>query len=167
MLPSGSYGEPRCDILPDGTLDLPDDVLAELNWVQASLHAGQRRARDELTEQVTEAMRHPAVSCLSHPTGRLIGHRAPNALDLERVVEVALETGVALEVNGLPNRLDLSGENVRLARDAGVPIVSTDAHSIGGLGNMQLAVATARRGGLTATDVVNTRPLPELLARQR
>jgi DNA polymerase (family X) len=157
----------ECDILPDGTLDLPDDVLAELDWVQASLHAGQRRARDELTEQVTEAMRHPAVSCLSHPTGRLIGHRAPNALDLERVVEVALETGVALEVNGLPNRLDLSGENVRLARDAGVPIVvSTDAHSIGGLGNMQLAVATARRGGLTATDVVNTRPLPELRKRR-
>ena len=80
-------------------------------------------------------MRHPAVSCLATPTGRLIGHRAPNALDLERVVEVALETGVALEVNGLPNRLDLSGENVRLARDAGVPsVVSTDAHSIGGLG---------------------------------
>ena len=136
--------------------------------MQASLHAGQRRARDELTKQVTEAMRHPAVSCLSHPTGRLIGHRAPNALDLERVFEVALETGVALEVNGLPNRLDLSGENVRLARDAGVAIVvSTDAHSIRGLGNMQLAVATARRGGLTAADVVNTRPLPELLARRR
>jgi DNA polymerase (family 10) len=158
----------ECDILPDGSLDLPDDVLAELDWVQASLHAGQRRARDELTKQVTEAMRHPAVSCLSHPTGRLIGRRAPNALDLERVFEVALETGVALEVNGLPDRLDLSGENVRLARKAGVPIaVSTDAHSVSGLGNMELAVATARRGGLTAEDVVNTRPLAELLVRRR
>jgi DNA polymerase (family 10) len=158
----------ECDILPDGSLDLPDDVLAELDWVQASLHAGQRRARDELAKQVTEAMRHPAVSCLSHPTGRLIGRRAPNALDLERVFEVALETGVALEVNGLPDRLDLSGENVRLARKAGVPIaVSTDAHSVSGLGNMELAVATARRGGLTAEDVVNTRPLAELLVRRR
>jgi DNA polymerase (family X) len=156
----------ECDILADGSLDLSDDVLAELDWVQASLHAGQRRSRQELTKQVTEAMRHPAVSCLSHPTGRLIGHRAPNALDLERVFEVALETGVALEVNGLPDRLDLSGENVRLAREAGVPIVvSTDAHSVRGLGNMQLAVATARRGWLTAGDVVNTRPLGEVLGR--
>jgi DNA polymerase (family 10) len=155
------------DILPDGSLDVPDDVLAELDWVQASLHAGQRRPRDELTKQVTEAMRHPAVSCLSHPTGRLIGHRAPNALDLERVFEVALETGISLEVNGLPDRLDLSGENVRRARDAGVPIVvSTDAHSIRGLGNMELAVATARRGWLTAADVLNTRPLAGLLGRR-
>jgi DNA polymerase (family X) len=156
----------ECDILADGSLDLSDDVLAELDWVQASLHAGQRRSRQELTKQVTEAMRHPAVSCLSHPTGRLIGHRPPNALDLERVFEVALETGVALEVNGLPDRLDLSGENVRLAREAGVPIVvSTDAHSVRGLGNMQLAVATARRGWLTAGDVVNTRPLGEVLGK--
>jgi DNA polymerase (family 10) len=154
----------ECDILPDGSLDLPDDVLAELDWVQASLHAGQRRSRQELTKHVIEAMRHPAVSCLSHPTGRLIGHRPPNALDLDRVFEVALETGVALEVNGLPDRLDLSGENVRLAKEAGVPIVvSTDAHSLRGLGNMQLAVATARRGWLTAADVVNTRPLAEVL----
>ena len=92
----------ECDILPDGSLDLPDDVLAELDWVQASVHAGQRRSREDLTAQVTEAMRHPAVSCLSHPTGRLIGRRPPNALDLDRVFEVAVETGVALEVNGLP-----------------------------------------------------------------
>ena len=155
------------DILPDGSLDLPDDVLAELDWVQASLHAGQRRAARELTAQVTEAMRHPAVSCLSHPTGRLIRRRPPNALDLDRVFEVALETGVALEVNGLPDRLDLSGENVRRARDAGVAItVSTDSHSVRGLGNMQLAVATARRGWLIAADVLNVRPLAEVLSRR-
>jgi DNA polymerase (family 10) len=158
----------ECDILPDGLLDLPDDVLGELDWVQASLHAGQRRSRQELTKKVTEALRHPAVSCLSHPTGRLIGHRPPNALDLERVFEVALETGVALEVNGLPDRLDLSGENARLAREAGIPIVvSTDAHSVRGLGNMRLAVATARRGWLTAADVVNTSSLDEVLGRRR
>ena len=92
----------ECDILPDGSLDLPDDVLAELDWVQLSLHAGQRQAGPELTRKVTEAMRHPAVRCLSHPTGRLINHRPPNALDIERAIEVALEEGVALEVNGLP-----------------------------------------------------------------
>ena len=148
----------ECDIRRDGTLDLPDDVLAELDWVQLSLHAGQRAPRDEITARVVEAMRHPAVRCLSHPTGRLIGHRPENALDLERTFEVALETGVALEVNGLPDRLDLRGEHVRAAIAAGVRIVcSTDAHSVRGLDNMALAVHTARRGGARAADVLNTR----------
>jgi DNA polymerase (family X) len=155
------------DIRADGELDLPDDVLAELDWVQLSLHAGQRQARDELTKKVTEAMRHPAVRALSHPKGRIINHRPPNALDLERTFEVALETGVAVETNGLPDRLDLSGPELRLAVEAGVPIVvSTDAHSVRGLGNMRLAVHTARRGWATAADVVNTRPLDEVLARR-
>jgi DNA polymerase (family 10) len=154
------------DIRRDGSLDLPDDVLAELDWVQLSLHAGQREERKALTRKVTEAMRHPAVSCLSHPKGRMIGRRPPNALDLEAVFEVALETGVAVETNGLPARLDLSGPDVRLAIEAGVPIVaSTDAHSVRGLGNMELAIATARRGWATAADVVNTRPLREILRR--
>jgi DNA polymerase (family 10) len=155
------------DIRADGELDLPDDVLDELEWVQLSLHAGQRQGREELTRKVTEAMRHPAVRCLSHPRGRIINHRPPNALDLERVFEVALETGVAVETNGLPDRLDLSGPEVRLAVEAGVPVVaSTDAHSVRGLGNMRLAIATARRGWATAADVVNTRPLAELPLRR-
>ena len=158
----------ECDILPDGTLDLPDDVLAELEWVQASVHAGQRASRDALTKQVVEALRHPAVSCLSHPKGRIINHRPENALDLERAFEVVLEEGKAVEVNGLPSRLDLRDVHVRLAVESGVPIVcSTDAHSVRGLANMQLSVATARRGWATNADVVNTRPLGELpLARQ-
>ena len=156
----------ECDIRADGSLDLPDEVLAELDWVQASLHAGQRRPRAELTKQVLEAMRNPHVRGLSHPTGRLIDRRPENALDLEQTIEVALETGVALEVNGLPDRLDLRDEHVRLAVEAGAPIVvSTDAHSIQGLGNMELAVHTARRGWATAANVVNTRPLDELLRR--
>jgi len=154
------------DILRDGTLDLPDDVLAELDWVQLSLHAGQRERGEELTRKVTEAMRHPAVRALSHPKGRIINHRPPNALDLERAFEVALETGVAIETNGLPDRLDLSGPEIRLAVEAGVPIVvSTDAHSVRGLANMRLAVHTARRGWATPADVVNTRPLEEVLRR--
>ena len=154
------------DIRSDGSLDLPDDVLAELEWVQLSLHAGQREAREPLTRKVTEAMRHPAVRCLSHPRGRLINRRPPNALDLETVFEVALETGVALETNGLAPRLDLSGPEVRLAVEAGVPIVaSTDAHSVRGLANMRLAIATARRGWATAADVVNTRSLAQILDR--
>jgi DNA polymerase (family 10) len=155
----------ECDIRADGSLDVPDDVLAELEWVQLSLHQGQRAPRAELTARVLEAMRHPAVRCLSHPKGRLIGHRPENALDLERTIEVALETGVALEVNGLPNRLDLSGEHVREAVAAGVRVVcSTDAHSLRGLANMANAVHTARRGRAGTADVVNTRSLADLLA---
>ena len=156
----------ECDILPGGSLDLPDDVLAELEWVQISLHAGQRAPRGAITDRVVEAMRHPAASCLSHPKGRILNHRPENALDLERVFEVALETGVAVEVNGLPDRLDLSGAHVREALAAGVPIVcSTDAHSVRGLGNMALSVTTARRGAAPRGSVLNTRPLAELLGR--
>jgi DNA polymerase (family 10) len=158
----------ECDILPDGQLDLPDDVLAELEWVQASVHGGQRMPRGEMTKRVEEALRDPHVRCLSHPKGRYINRRPENSLDLDRVFEVALEQGVALEVNGLPDRLDLSGEHVRDALRAGAQIVcSTDAHSVPGLTNMALSVATARRGWATAADVVNTRPLEAILNRRR
>jgi DNA polymerase (family 10) len=158
----------ECDILPDGRLDLADDVLAELDWVQASVHGGQRMPRREMTNRVVAALRNPYVRCLSHPTGRLIGRRPENAVDLERVFEVALEEGIALEVNGLPDRLDLGGEHVRDALTAGVQIVcSTDAHSVRGLANMALSVHTARRGWATAADVVNTRPLRSILEGRR
>jgi DNA polymerase (family 10) len=152
----------ECDILRDGSLDLPDDVLAELEWVQASVHGGQRMPARELTKRTVEAMRNPHVRCLSHPKGRILNHRPENALDLDQVFEVASQTGVALEVNGLPDRLDLSGQHVRRAVEAEVKIVvSTDAHSIRGLGNMELAVHTARRGWATTADVLNTRPWEE------
>jgi DNA polymerase (family 10) len=152
----------ECDILRDGSLDLPDEVLTELEWVQVSVHGGQRMPRGEMTKRVLEALRNPHASCLSHPKGRLLNHRPENALDLDEVFSVALETGVALEVNGLPDRLDLSGAHVREAVRAGVKlVVSTDAHSVRGLGNMELAVRTARRGWATAADVVNTGPWKE------
>jgi DNA polymerase (family X) len=155
----------ECDIRRDGSLDLPDDVLAELEWVQASVHGGQRGSREELTSRVLAALESPYVSALSHPTGRMINRRPPNAVDLEAVFARLAETSRAVEVNGLPDRLDLRDEHVRLAREAGVPIVvNTDAHSVRGLGNMQLAVATARRGGAAASDIVNTSPLEEVLA---
>jgi DNA polymerase (family 10) len=108
------------------------------------------------------------VSCLSHPTGRLIGNRPPNALDLDAVFEACRERGIAVEVNGLAPRLDLSGEHVREAIDAGVRITcSTDSHSTLGLENLRLSVWTARRGWATPADVLNTRPLAELLAARR
>ncbi len=157
----------ECDIRRDGSLDLPDDLLAELEWVQVSVHGGQRASREELTKRVLTALESPYVSCLSHPTGRLINYRPPNAVDLETVLARLAEQGRAVEVNGLPNRLDLRDEHVRLAREAGVPIVcSTDAHSVRGLGNIELSVATARRGGAAPEDVLNTRSLDEVLARR-
>ena len=156
------------DILRDGGLDLPDDVLAELDWVQLSLHAGQRDPGARLTAKVVEAMQHPAVRCLSHPRGRILNHRPSNALDLEAVIAEAIRHGVALEVNGLPDRLDLAGPEVRIAVEAGATVVvSTDAHSVRGLGNMPLAVATARRGWASPTHVLNTQPLDDVLAHRR
>jgi len=143
-------------------------VLRELEWVQLSLHAGQRRSRGELTRMVTEAMRHPAVSALSHPKGRILNHRPENALDLGEVFAVATEEGVAVEVNGLPDRLDLSAVHVRDALAAGVDLVlNSDSHSERGLVNLDLAVATARKGGVTVSSVVNSRPLADVLGRRR
>jgi DNA polymerase (family 10) len=154
----------ECDILADGTLDLPDDVLAELDWVQASVHAGQRQSRDQLTKRTLAAVHHPAVRSISHPQGRIINHRPPNDVDLEAVFAACLETGTAVETNGLPDRIDLSGELVREAIRAGVRnTCSTDAHSVRGLGNMRLSVATARRGWATPADVLNTRPVSEVV----
>jgi DNA polymerase (family 10) len=114
---------------------------------------------------VTEAMRHPAVRALSHPKGRILNHRPENALDLDEVFSVATETGVALEVNGLPDRLDLSAAHVREAHEAGVELVlNSDAHSAGGLDALELALATARKGSTRVGSVVNCRPVDEVLA---
>ena len=158
----------ECDIRSDGSLDAEDAVLAELDWVQLSLHAGQRRSRSELTRIVSEAMRHPAVRALSHPKGRILNRRPENALDLDEIFEVAKETEVALEVNGLPDRLDLSATHVAEALAAGVEIVlNSDAHSVQGLERLDLALATARKGGATRASVVNCRPLERLAARKR
>ncbi len=154
----------ECDIHPDGRLDLQDSILAELDWVQASVHGGQRLPKREQVKRVEEALRNPHVRCLSHPKGRYINRRPENELDVDRLIEVALEEGVALEVNGLPDRLDLRDVYVRQAVEAGVTIVcSTDAHSVRGLGNMELAVATARRGWAPPAAVLNTRPLDSVL----
>ncbi|HUF02402.1 MAG TPA: PHP domain-containing protein [Gaiellaceae bacterium] len=156
----------ECDIRADGTLDVEERVLAELDWVQLSLHAGQRRPRAELTRMVTHALRNPYVRALSHPKGRILNHRPENALDLDAVFEAAKEVGVALEVNGLPDRLDLSWTHVREALAGGVELVlNSDAHSTGGLESLELALATARKGGATASSVVNCRPADLVVRR--
>jgi DNA polymerase (family X) len=151
------------DIRADGSLDFDDDTLAGREWVMASIHSGFDGPRERLTERLVAAMENPHVDCIGHPTGRKINRRPPYELDFERVCEVAVETGTFLEINAQPDRLDLTDTLARAAAEAGVPIVvSTDAHRIHELDNLELGVAQARRGWLTADQVVNTRSWPEI-----
>src|SRR6478672_6476703 len=142
----------------DGSLDYPEDLLAALDWVVASVHTSFSVDEAQMNERVLAAIENPHVDCIGHLTGRLIGRREPYGIDVEAVVAAAAAAGTMLEVNGNPNRRDLSEHHVRLARDAGATIVlNTDAHGIETLANMAYAVATARRAWLTADDVANTR----------
>jgi DNA polymerase (family X) len=150
------------NILPDGSLDYADDLLADLDWVIASVHTSFKISRQAMTERVIAATEHPLVDCIGHLTGRLIGKRDPYDIDLERVIEAALRTGTMLEINGNPNRRDLSERHARLAAGAGALIcVNTDAHRVATLQNMTYGIATARRAWLTAEQVANTRPWRE------
>ncbi len=142
----------------DGGLDYPDDLVAALDWVVASVHTSFSISPEAMTERVLAAIENPHVDCIGHLTGRLIGRREPYGVDVEAVAEAAARTGTMLEINGNPNRRDLSEHHARLAREAGATIVlNTDAHGVDTLDNMAYAVATARRAWLTAADVANTR----------
>jgi DNA polymerase (family X) len=144
------------NIKVDGTVDVVDDVLAERDWVMASVHSGFDK---DLTERVLAAMENPHVDCIGHLTGRKLNRRGPADVDLERVVEKALETGTFLEINAQPDRLDLRDAHARLAGEAGVKIViSSDAHEIGALANLEFGVAQARRAWLGPDQILNTRP---------
>lgn len=145
------------DILGDGSLDLPDDVLAERDVVVASIHSGFRQSREELTARVLRAMENVHVDMIGHATGRLLGRREPYAIDMEEVIKKAAETGTVLEINASPDRLDISDVYAREAGTAGVKIViSTDAHSQVELDNMHLGIGVARRAWLTEEHVINT-----------
>lgn len=153
----------ECDILEAGGMDLPDEVLAEADWVLASVHYGQKQPRKQITERILGAIHNPHVSCIAHPTGRLINRRPAYDVDLEAVFAAAAETGTLLELNAHPSRLDLHDVHCGAARRHGIPIViNTDAHSPEGLDVMRYGVLQARRGGLTAADVANTRPWTEM-----
>ncbi|MDX6604915.1 MAG: polymerase [Solirubrobacterales bacterium] len=142
----------------DGSLDYPEDVVEALDWVVASVHSSFSIDERSMTERVVAAIENPQVKCIGHLTGRLIGRREPYGIDVEAVAEAAARTGTMIEINGNPNRRDLSDRHARLAADAGVTIVlNTDAHGVDTLNNMEYAVATARRAWLTAADVANTR----------
>lgn len=143
----------------DGSLDYPDDLVAALDWVVASVHTSFNISAAEMTERVVAAIHNSEVNCIGHLTGRLIGRREPYGIDVEAVAAAAAETGTMIEINGNPNRRDLSDRHARLAVDAGVKLLlNTDAHGVDTLDNMQYAVATARRAWLTKADVANTLP---------
>jgi DNA polymerase (family 10) len=153
------------DILGDGSLDYPDDVLAELDLVVGSIHSRFRMARDEMTKRVIRALEHPHLDVLGHPTGRLIGERPPYDLDIDAVLEAARRTETAIEINASPDRLDLPDVHVRAACERGVLVaIDTDAHQKAHLAFMPYGVGVARRGWMDAAHVVNAWPLATLLA---
>lgn len=150
------------DILEDGRMDLPDNVLAEADWVVASIHYGQNQSREKITKRILNAIRHPHVHAIGHPTGRLLGQRRGYDLELETVLRAAADFGCLMELNCQPSRLDLDDLSLMAAKDHGVGIVlGTDAHAVEELGFLEYGVYQARRAGLEAKDVANTRSLAQ------
>ncbi|MEM9644762.1 MAG: DNA polymerase/3'-5' exonuclease PolX [Planctomycetota bacterium] len=146
----------ECDILESGGMDLPDDVLAEGDWIIASIHYGQKQPRDQITERILGAIENPHVDCVAHPTGRLINRRPPYDVDLETVMRSAAEHSTFMELNANPARLDLNDVQLATAKKIGVSLViNTDAHSTEGLSVMRYGILQARRGGLKPADVKN------------
>jgi DNA polymerase (family 10) len=150
----------EANIRADGSLDVDDDTLAQLDWVVASLHTSFDKSP---TERILGVMDNPHVDCIGHLTGRRLLKRDGAPVDVERVVERAVETGTALEINSQPDRLDMRDTHARLAGEAGVRIpITTDAHSVGALAYAELGVAQARRAWLTKEQILNTRPWREI-----
>ena len=154
----------ECDILEQGGMDLPDEVLAQGDWVLGAIHYGQQQSLEQITERILEAIRHPEVDAIAHPTGRLLLKREPYAVDLRRVMTTCAEYGKALEINANPMRLDLNDIQLMHATELGIPIViNSDAHSTDGLDVLRYGILQARRGGLTPSRVLNTLPLEDFL----
>lgn len=148
----------ECDILEDATLDLPDDVLEEADWVIAVLHYGLKQEKKQIHKRLMAAIKNPHVDIIGHPTGRLIGKRPGAEMEMSEILKAAADHQVMMEINAHPSRLDLNALHAAAARDLGIPIViSTDAHSTGGMDVMRYGVYQARRAGLTAEDVANCR----------
>jgi DNA polymerase (family 10) len=155
----------ECDILPDGSLDYPDEVLARLDLVVGAVHSRFKQSRAEMTRRICAALGNPRVSVLAHPTGRLHGERAPCDIDLDRILKTAREHDTAVEINCHPRRLDLNDVHARRARELGVLVaVDTDTHALDQLATMSLGVATARRAWIEKSGVLNARSAKQLLA---
>jgi len=154
----------EANILNDGSLDIDDKILAQLDYVIAGIHSSMKMAREEMTQRMIKAMRNPYVKIISHPTGRLINRRDEYQLDIEKIIEVARETGTALEINSFPERLDLKDTNIRKAIQKGVKLViNTDAHHRDHLQFMRFGIAQARRGWAEKNDIINTWSLDKLI----
>jgi DNA polymerase (family 10) len=152
------------DIRADGTLDMPDEVLEELDIVTASIHSGMNQTQEQMTRRIIKAMENPNMDALGHPTGRLMPDREPIAIDMEAIFQAAVKNKTILEINAMPSRLDLKDTHIYRARELGIQlIINTDAHSSEHLGFMRFGVGVARRGWCEAKDILNTRPLAELL----
>jgi histidinol phosphatase-like PHP family hydrolase len=158
----------ECDIRPDGTMDLADDCLAELDIVNASIHSGFAQDEQQMTDRLLRAIACPWVDVLAHPLGRRLGKRDAHQADMSAVIAAAAAAGVAMEINAQIERLDLDESHARQACDAGVSItISSDAHSVHGLTSIRWGVAVARRARLTPADVLNTRSVREFTAALR
>jgi DNA polymerase (family 10) len=156
----------ECDILPDGSLDYPDDVLAGFDYVVASVHSSFQLPRDEMTGRLVRAASNPRVTMLGHPTGRLLLARDGYALDLDAVISAAAAAGTLIEINANPHRLDVDAPHCRRARQQGIAIViNPDAHSVAGLDDLEYGISVARRGWLTRSDVWNTQPIATMARR--
>ncbi len=158
----------ECDVLADGAMDFPPEVLGELDIVLAAVHSRFTQSRAEMTARIVKALENPYVNILAHPTGRLIGSRQPYDVDLEAVFAAAKAHGKSIEINCSPDRLDLKDSQARRAAELGVPIaISTDTHYLSNLDNLELGLATARRGWIGPAQVLNTRNTDQLLAWAR
>jgi DNA polymerase (family X) len=156
------------DILKDGKLDLDNEVLAQLDVVVCSIHSYMNLDREAMTQRMLAAIENPYAQIIGHPTGRLLLRREPFPYDMEKVLDACAKAGVVMECNAYPDRLDLNDIHLRMAKGRGVKIViSTDAHATSQLALMKYGVTTARRGWLEAADVINTRPVEEMLALVR
>lgn len=156
------------DILRDGELDYPDEILAELDYVVASVHSGWKMDRETMTRRILAAIENPWVDCIGHPTGRLVGQREPYDVDIEAVLSAAARLGVAMEISSDPVRLDLRDVHARRAKELGAKLmIVTDAHWPGSFSLLRFGVATARRGWVEAGDVLNCLPLSQLRKRLR
>jgi DNA polymerase (family 10) len=158
----------ECDILPDGSMDYPDEALADLDLVVAAVHSRFKQSRTEMTRRLCAALANPHVDVLAHPSGRLLGERGPYAFDLDRVLDTARRHDKALEINAYPTRLDLNDVQARRAHERGVLLaIDTDAHVLDHLAAMELGVMTARRAWVGKAEVVNTWPVKKLQAWAR
>jgi DNA polymerase (family 10) len=154
----------ECDILKDGTLDLDDETLSQLDVCGVAVHSHFDLPREEQTQRIIRAIKNPNVDILFHPTGRLIGKREAYDVDMDAVIKVAKETGTILEIDAFPDRLDLKDEHIKKCVAAGVKLsIDTDAHSIAHLDFLEYGIAQARRGWAQKSDVINTRPLEAFL----